>query len=394
MNVKKSIAFALCGLMIMLISSCKTYKDSLSVASSDPLEHKLPPMNIIYKNHNKLKEIAGSSTQSVGLGFPGIRTIFNEIKANCLDELNDSISGTIEVELTYGSYKHNIGLPILMGLTCGTLNLLGMPMTYTTFEFDVCFNVFNAENTLLKSYKYRKKSKKPVALYYGASGGYQQYLIGKYFAEQFKADLKKDIATLEPYFKERVYYPMGNNAGKHILNAEELCLSGKYKDALKELERARTCEDLNEFNELVWDTVYDAARSGRNAQLEQRAQAWAAIGTAVAVAGATTAAAVATSKSSSEGRVINPSGGTVSNTSNSTSGDNDNDSSSPSREKQKVMKDCVVCNGTGKRPDWNLSEGTGSLTYCSECKTETNPKHRHINCKICNGTGQVFDKYK
>ena len=102
---KKSIAFALCGLMIMLISSCKTYKDSLSVTSSDPLEHKLPPMNIIYKNHNKLKGIVSTSTESVGLGFPARRTIFNEIKANCLDELNDSISGTIEVELTYGSYK-------------------------------------------------------------------------------------------------------------------------------------------------------------------------------------------------------------------------------------------------------------------------------------------------
>ena len=39
---KKSIAFALCGLMIMLISSCKTYKDSLSVASVNHHYNVLP----------------------------------------------------------------------------------------------------------------------------------------------------------------------------------------------------------------------------------------------------------------------------------------------------------------------------------------------------------------
>lgn len=369
----------------------------MAIAKTDPISNKLPAMMINWKNSQ------AENHTNVWAGIippkklsPLKASLFSEIKTNIMDEVTDSVAGSIQIELIDGSFSNSMGL-LLMHCFTGyyATTLLGVPSNKSKFKTDMRISILDLNNKPIKSYRYSLKKSSLQGLYYGKSSKVLSSLLGKEIAEQFKKDLNKDASYISSQLLDKTYYPFGTEAGKHILKAIDLCQDGYYKQSLIELNEAKYSDDLNEYTQGVLEQVYELAYSARQQQLQQRAQAWAAVGAAVAVAGAATAAAVTSSKSksSSVSGVRNASSGTVSTSSSSSSGDNENDSSSP-QEKQKVMKDCAVCHGTGKEPDWNLSEGTGSLTYCSECKRDTNPKHRHIKCKVCNGTGQVFDKYK
>lgn len=127
-----------------------------------------------------------------------------------------------------------------------------------------------------------------------------------------------------------------------------------------------------------------------------RQQAWTAFGAALAGAVVTTVGVISNnnSRSSSVSSTKSSNSGIKSTSSYSSSSGNNESSSSQTQEKQKVMKECSQCNGTGKMPDWSVSEDTGTKTYCSDCKKDANPKHRHVKCKTCDGKGEVFDKWK
>lgn len=105
----------------------------------------------------------------------------------------------------------------------------------------------------------------------------------------------------------------------------------------------------------------------------------------------------ATSRSSSSTRTRN-----YNNHSSSASGgytssggisDSNNSSSSQTQEKQKVMKKHNPCNGTGKLPNVSIHDADGPKSYCSTCGCDV-PKHTHKTCSPCNGTGEIFDKWK
>lgn len=328
---------------------------SLTAYASRP--QKLPSMAVTWKNSN--------SSTFFGTAFK--KTIIDEIKEDCMEEMKDSIAGTLELELVAGSILSN------------------------EIQADVRFNVYNAEGKLLKQYKYCPKTK------YNSNVNNPKRLtikLGKAVAEQFKNDLANDIELIESVrSSQMVYYPMGNDAGKHVFRAMDYCDSDKYKKALRELEEARKCSTFNRYNEQALYEVYKVANQGRQQQLRQRAEAWATVGAIVATAAlsAATAALVSSKGSSNSKAVTGTSEGSSVGSSQSGGGDSGNSSSSEMTRKTKA---CNQCNGTGKMPDWSVSEDTGSKTYCSECKKDTNPKHRHVKCTVCKGTGQVFDKWE
>lgn len=102
-------------------------------------------------------------------------------------------------------------------------------------------------------------------------------------------------------------------------------------------------------------------------------------------------AALASSSSSSSSR-SSKSGGSGS---SSSGGDDDNDdnNSSSGGGKQKTMKECSLCNGTGRVPNISIHNADGPESHCSECGQDA-PKHTHKSCSICKGKGEVFDGYK
>lgn len=328
----------------------------LSLAAYASLPQKLPSMAVAWKN----------SDTSVFYGNSLYRTIINEIRDECMEETKDSIAGTLEIELVASSASsHEI-------------------------QADVRFNVYNTEGQLLKQYKYCPEAKANV------NNKLKRVTIdlGKAVAEQFMNDLANDVELIESVRSSQlVYYPMGNEAGKHIFRAMDYCDSDEYKKALKELEEARKCSSFNKYNKQAWYEVYMTASQGRQQQLHERAERWATVGAIVATAALSAAtAAFVSGKGSSNSKALTgtPSGSSVG---SSPSGGSDNGNSSSSEMTRKT-KACNQCNGTGKMPDWSVSEDTGSKTYCSECKKDTNPKHRHVKCTVCKGTGQVFDKWE
>lgn len=192
-----------------------------------------------------------------------------------------------------------------------------------------------------------------------------------------------DISEWAPYLAERC------TKTKNMFE----CLDSIENDFIASVDYiGKKSIELDEYKKRMAE---EQRRREEQRRIEKQ-QMWAAFGAALAGAVVSTAGAISSNNSTSSR--VSSSSSVTSYSNSSYSGSSSSSSSSSSntetREKQKVMKECVVCHGTGKEPDWNLSEGTGSLTYCSECKRDTNPKHRHIKCKICNGTGQVFDKYK
>lgn len=177
-------------------------------------------------------------------------------------------------------------------------------------------------------------------------------------------------------------------------------------------ERKQKCEQVAHLldsleNDFVSGVEYIAQKTIAQEEYEEeqrqlaeqrrieKQQMWAAFGAALAGAVVSTTNAISSNKSS--GSSISSTGITRNyNSSSSTSSSYSSSSSSTStetREKEKVMKKCNRCNGTGRLPNVSIHNADGPKSYCSECGTDS-PKHTHLSCSTCKGTGEVFDKWK
>lgn len=177
-------------------------------------------------------------------------------------------------------------------------------------------------------------------------------------------------------------------------------------------ERKQKCEQVAHLldsleNDFVSGVEYIAQKTIAQEEYEEeqrqlaeqrrieKQQMWAAFGAALAGAVVSTTNAISSNKSS--GSSISSTGSTRNyNSSSSTSSSYSSSSSSTStatREKEKVMKKCNRCNGTGRLPNVSIHNADGPKSYCSECGTDS-PKHTHLSCSTCKGTGEVFDKWK
>lgn len=356
----------------------------MSVAKVDPIHQKLPPMEVVWKDSSNMF----SST---------IRNILlSEIRTNCVENIRDSISGRIEVELRQVDRFENMGLPMLSGFTIFSLNLVGMPFTTNKVEANVCLSLYDNNNTLIKSYNYSKRSKGPLAFYYGKTQRVHENIVGRLIASDFKEDLNRDAQTLCGYLNDKVYYPMGTEAGKHILLAQDFFEDGKYKNALAELELAKQCGDINAYNEEVLNDLYAKAYSRRQAQLQQRAQTWAAVGAGLAVAGAATATTIATSKNSSS-TVVSPGLSNAGNSSNEAitrglSRQSKNSDGNNDEEKDEDIRDvkvkCHECGGSGKcRASGTVEARTTRCGGSGKCPMCNGSGRTHNKCPKCKGDG-------
>lgn len=371
--------------LCVLLSGCQTYKESMSYASYDPIESKLPAMAVTWKSPKE---------NPMGYDYSRMKQAFlNEVKANCVEEPTDSIYGTVEAELEYYNEDANMGFPMLSGLTFFSLNLLGMPILAGELEAHLCVRIYDSNNHVVKKYRYSKSMSTAMGLYYGKSPNVLSNNIGKALAEEIKNDLRCDATGLLPSLATKAFYPLGTQAGKHIQKAMEFSERGKYQEALSELEKADRSKDLCPETEKLMDGLYQAIFKAQQIEKQEKAEMWTAIGAAVAATAATaTAIAASTGGSSSKSSKAtaptaakNISTNATSSSASSKSNDDDWDDSIDN-----VKINCLECHGSGKCRFFGVGSRTihcGGSGECPECHGK-----KVFECDVCDGTG--LDKHE
>lgn len=339
-------------------------------------------MELVWKN--TALDLGQNGSQ---FGFCMRKAIFNEISANCMEEKKDSIAGRIEVELLGTAFSDNSMIAALTGLTFGIAPLFGVPVNYGTLSADIRISVYDVYNQCLKSYTYYGKDKYRVSIYNGKTERVSANDIGKDIAVRFKSDVNKDLGKLTPYLLTKVYNPMDTEAGEHILEAIYHCELGNWKKALKELDIAKSSHDINDYNHELIQSVGDIAKAGRQNEIQQRNEMWAALGVGLTMATLTTAAAVMANKPShtlNSGTQYDDS--SISGGNSSSKKENSGFSTSSTNSRNGVgsgsNKPCGVCRGTGY---CRGCDGSGWVDMahtigCSSCKVTG-------KCRSCSGTG-------
>ena len=174
--MRKITSFLVLG---CILSSCATYKASMSDASNNPLPQKLPKMKIEWV-----------PVQVNGINEAFVKNIINnEINNNIISSNGPSV-GTIEVRGEQMKLRQNLLLPLLSGFSLFYWNLLGLPITTTKVEMTLCFNILNDDGAIIDTYRYSASRKKPAALYYGEDSNVCAVIVTKEIMERFRNDLK------------------------------------------------------------------------------------------------------------------------------------------------------------------------------------------------------------
>lgn len=367
--------------IVLFLSACTTYNESMSYAKYSPIERKLPKMQLVWKNTALESNQSGSY-----LGSYIRKAIFSEITTNCMEEERDSIVGRIEVDLLGATYVDHAPVAGLTGLTFGVAPLLGVPLDYGTVTADIRISIYDVYDRCFKTYTYYGREKYRLALYNGKTPDVSANNIGKDIAASFKMDLSRDIAKLYPNLQTKVYNSMSTEAGKHIQEAIYHCESSNWKKALKELEQAKYCSDINDNNRELIQSVGAIANTGRQQQIQRRNEMWAAIGVGLTMATLATTASIMASKSKSPSTTNS---GTQYVGSSTDDDDADSEMETPTLSNSSRGSVCTHCRGTG---DCKTCEGKGfyynpydwsKKLLCPNCESNHNGK-----CAFCHGSGR------
>lgn len=184
--MKKNLFIVLALIIGCALSSCKTYKASMSQPTNDPVAQKLPKMDFEW--------FTGGDVQGVNVDF--VKNIIrNEVNHNVVSS-DGQKQGTIEVTCDRIRLKQNLFLAGLSGGTLFMLNLLGMPFTSTKIDMDLSFNIMNASGDVVDTYKYSTQKKSVLGFYYGKTADVVVVEATKEIAKKFRDEVNAKSKTL------------------------------------------------------------------------------------------------------------------------------------------------------------------------------------------------------
>lgn len=169
-----------------ILSSCTTYKASMSQATENQLSQKLPKMDFEW--------FTGGDIQGANVDF--VKTIVrNEINHNIISSEGQK-QGTIEVNCEKAYLKQNLALAGLSGGTLFVFNLLGMPFTSTKVDLAMTFNILDASGAVIESYKYSTQKKSVLGFYYGKDAAVCMVEAIKEITKKFRDDVNATTESL------------------------------------------------------------------------------------------------------------------------------------------------------------------------------------------------------
>lgn len=192
--MKKSLLI-ICAVLTCLFTSCTTYQAVMSEPTHNPINPKLPKMEIDYFSGGDIL----IADQSANLDF--IKNVINgEIQKNITTSAGQK-QGTIEVKYDKVHLTQNIALAWLSGFTLFSANLLGMPFTITDVDMTLSFNILNANDEVIDAFRYSTHKKSALGFYYGKDARVCMVEATKDIMKRFRDDVnsnsEKIIARLE-----------------------------------------------------------------------------------------------------------------------------------------------------------------------------------------------------
>ncbi len=182
----KKYLFIVLAIIGCTLSSCKTYKASMSEPTNDPIAQKLPKMDFEW--------FTGGDVQGINVDF--VKNIVrNEINHNVVSSEGQK-QGTIEVNCEKIRLKQNLALAGISGGTLFMLNILGMPFTSTKIDMDVSFNIMNANGDVVDTYKYSTQKKSVLGFYYGKTADVVVVEATKEITKKFRDEVNAKSNTL------------------------------------------------------------------------------------------------------------------------------------------------------------------------------------------------------
>ena len=182
----KKYLFIVLAIIGCTLSSCKTYKASMSEPTNDPIAQKLPKMDFEW--------FTGGDVQGINVDF--VKNIVrNEINHNVVSSEGQK-QGTIEVNCEKIRLKQNLALAGISGGTLFMLNILGMPFTSTKIDMDVSFNIMNANGDVVDTYKYSTQKKSVLGFYYGKTADVVVVEATKEITKRFRDEVNAKSNTL------------------------------------------------------------------------------------------------------------------------------------------------------------------------------------------------------
>ena len=188
--MKKKL-FIVVAIMGYVLSSCTTYKPTMSQATNDPISHKLPKMEFEW--------YTGGDIQGANVDF--VKNIVrSEINHNIISSEGQK-QGTIEVNCNRVYLKQNLALAGLSGGTLFIFNILGMPFTSSKVDLDLTFNILGANGDVIDTYTYSANKKSVMGFYYGKDASVCMVEAVKEITKKFRDDVNAKsesiIAKLE-----------------------------------------------------------------------------------------------------------------------------------------------------------------------------------------------------
>lgn len=193
------IALLLCS----MLSSCTTYKASMSEASKEPIAQKLPKMDFEW--------FSGGDVQGANVDF--VKNIVrNEINHNIISD-EGTKQGTIEVNCEKLHLKQSMALPFLSGFTLFTANIFGMPITSTKVEMKLAFKILDTNGQVIDTGVFTTEKKSSLGFYYGKDASTCLVEATKDLMKQFKDKIAPQASNLIDKLEK-------NNEANTVLYAE------------------------------------------------------------------------------------------------------------------------------------------------------------------------------
>ena len=173
------------------LTSCTTYKASMSEATKDPISNKLPKMDFEW--------FAGGDVQGANVDF--VKNIVrNEIYQNVVSQEGQK-QGKIEVNCEKLHLKQNLALAGLSGGTFFIFNLFGMPFTSTKIDMTLSFSILDSNGEVVEKHSYSTKKKASLGFYYGKDASVCMVEATKDITKKFRDEVNNNstaiIAKLE-----------------------------------------------------------------------------------------------------------------------------------------------------------------------------------------------------
>ena len=181
----KRKTFILIIVLCYVISSCTTYKPFMSNATENPVEQKLPRM-----------EIEWYSGDIIGANIDFAKTVIrNEMSHNIISKTGQK-RGSIEVEFKKLHLKCNMAPLVFSAFTLYSVNLLGVPIAVNKIDVVLSFTLRDINGNVLDTYEYESNVQSTMGLYYGKDASVCMVEAVKKIMKKFRNDINSNAPTL------------------------------------------------------------------------------------------------------------------------------------------------------------------------------------------------------